>query len=566
MSSQIFQSASEISTYFRCDNCCMILNKVSWKQCRVCHGFDLCEKCANIGYDKLTREAFNQHQRLHPDLPSDASIVNDLMQLVLIEEAVKNDVEARRKRGEQILTRVLKDEEIQDDYDMAALMEHLKKQDELSLFSKDDKVSQLNSIILKYNLKASQRRIRVLSLDGGGVRGYMPIKIIGELIQQKYNTIPKPFDANNSNHKQLFHEAQLEFTKNFDYFVGTSTGGLIAFCLAINYNILDMQEIYSNASHYFKKNFFGPVITSKYDPIRIHTKIEEIIDSIHFPVEKKLTHENATLLDIRNLLNPDNIIDDACIEAARMKYGDLLEFTDIINSKNEGAHTTQGGIFQQAKCEKVLLITSYNTTQNTVTMFNTSYAQHWGYRIADVLKSTMAAPTYFPPHPIYTTINGKEESSPQSTPELFIDGGVFANDPELAALWAVRIQWKKPINYHLLSIGTGCYTSTLSSSTWGGYIGWVLNGGILVNTLMDATRSFTERIGSNLANLSNLRRMKLNYKITQPMALDDTKFAEKFDKEWEYLKNEQDFKALIYFYDNYIKKDHADDKNDKKSN
>ncbi|CAF5228681.1 unnamed protein product, partial [Rotaria magnacalcarata] len=122
----------------------------------------------------------------------------------------------------------------------------------------DDEVSQLNSIILKYNLKASQRRIRVLSLDGGGVRGYMPIKIIGELVQQKYTTIPKPFDSNNSNHKQLFHEAQLEFTKNFDYFVGTSTGGLIAFCLAINYNILDMQEIYSNASHYFKKNFFGP--------------------------------------------------------------------------------------------------------------------------------------------------------------------------------------------------------------------------------------------------------------------------------------------------------------------
>ncbi|CAF4030972.1 unnamed protein product [Rotaria magnacalcarata] len=168
MSSQVFQSASEISTYFRCDNCSMILNKVSWKQCKICQRFDLCEECANIGYDKLTREACKQHQKLHLDLSSDGSIVNDLMQLVLVEEAVKNDVEARRKRREHILTRVLKDDEIQDDYDMAALMEELKKKEELSLFSKDDEVSQLNSIILKYNLKASQRRIRVLSLDGGG--------------------------------------------------------------------------------------------------------------------------------------------------------------------------------------------------------------------------------------------------------------------------------------------------------------------------------------------------------------------------------------------------------------
>lgn len=168
MSSQIFQSASEISTYFRCDNCSMILNKVSWKQCKICQGFDLCEECANIGYDKLTREACNHHKKIHPDLPSDGSIVNDLMQLVLVEEAVKNDMQARRERGETILTRVLNDEEIQDDYDMAALMDQLKKKDESSLFSKDDKVSQLNSIIVKYNLKASQRRIRVLSLDGGG--------------------------------------------------------------------------------------------------------------------------------------------------------------------------------------------------------------------------------------------------------------------------------------------------------------------------------------------------------------------------------------------------------------
>jgi hypothetical protein len=36
--------------------------------------------------------------------------------------------------------------------------------------------------------------------------------------------------------------------------------------------------------------------------------------------------------------------------------------------------------------------------------------------------------------------------------EVFIDGSVFVNDPELTALWAVRMQWKKMTNYHLLSV------------------------------------------------------------------------------------------------------------------
>jgi patatin-like phospholipase/acyl hydrolase len=82
----------------------------------------------------------------------------------------------------------------------------------------------------------------------------------------------------------------------------------------------------------------------------------------------------------------------------------------------------------------------------------------------------MAAPTYFPPQPIHKQIiqDGRFVKDPNSDhipPEIFIDGGVFANDPELVALWAIRIQWKKLVNYHLLSIGTGCYNAELSPST-----------------------------------------------------------------------------------------------------
>jgi len=38
------------------------------------------------------------------------------------------------------------------------------------------------------------------------------------------------------------------------------------------------------------------------------------------------------------------------------------------------------------------------------------------------------------------------------------------------------------------------------------------------------------------------------------MPLDHGRFVHIFDKEWEKLKTEEDYKAFVYFYDNYIVK------------
>ena len=381
-----------------------------------------------------------------------------------------------------------------------------------------------------------------------GVRGYMPIKILTELITQKHLPDIKDFKVTDPQHRAAFHREQLEFTRRFEYFVGTSTGGLIAFCLAIGYNILDMMEIYSDAKKYFKRNRLGPWLYSKYDPSVIHKKIDHIINGIDFPGNKKISAENATLLDIRNLLNRDRVIDEEQAKSVVYTHGNFLEFNDDIivepmdraNDIDDELHRVPG--------EKVLLITAYNTTTNTIMVFNTSYSKHWGYRIADVLKSTMAAPTYFPPQEVFQGVQHNGYFLQGDKSELFIDGGVFANDPELVALWVCRMQWKKPANYHILSIGTGTYTVSLSPKTWGGYLGWIFNDGFLVNTLMDATRSCTEIIGGNLAKFNNIRRMKLNYKIVEAMDLDDPNFVSVFDDEWKRLKNEADFKGFLHFY------------------
>ncbi|CAF1681944.1 unnamed protein product, partial [Adineta ricciae] len=140
--------------------------------------------------------------------------------------------------------------------------------------------------------------------------------------------------------------------------------------------------------------------------------------------------------------------------------------------------------------------------------------------------------------------------------ETFIDGGVFANDPEMAALWAIRMQWKKPVNYHLISIGTGCYNAKLSVDNWkGGYKYWLLDtNGLLVNVLMDGPRSLIETVMNKLATFDNIKRIKFNYQLKESIELDDPGFAAKFNKEWEILKTGDDYKVLVYFYKEHIKK------------
>jgi patatin-like phospholipase/acyl hydrolase len=394
----------------------------------------------------------------------------------------------------------------------------------------------------------------------------MSIKVLCQLINDNY--LPD-IDPNHKQYHEKFEQSQFKFTDQFDYFVGTSTGGLIAMCLAAKYPILKIQEIYKNPSGYFTKNrlngsrlfgWLGDIMSAKYNDKNIHDKINQVIDDIFegkLYDGKPLTAQNATLLDLHNLLNPHHMVNDNAFELSHQYHGNLLEFVDNKPFTTDCKDAHQGDNPQFVKREKVLLITAYNTTTSNITVFNTSFAEHWSYRIADVLKATMAAPTYFPP---WSMFKGRKENGnfvQDDEEQVFIDGGVFANDPELIALWTIRIQWKKVSNYRLLSIGTGCYNPQLPTSSWGGYYTWLFQThrrGLVIDTLMDATRSLTETITKNLAKLDDIKRMRFNYKLTQPLNLDDSDFPSKFDQEWETLKQGPDYKALCYFYTTYIEK------------
>lgn len=364
------------------------------------------------------------------------------------------------------------------------------------------------------------REFRFYYLYLTGVRGYLSIKVLEQLIKDTY------YSENGTDiaDENVFYDAQKKFMDRFDYVAGTSTGGLIAFCVATNYPLLKLKKIYEDPQQFFEKplwkkipgtGFFWNLLSAKYSGKKIHDEIDRIINALFEKHDKKLTAKNATLGDLNNLLNP--------------------------TSPNT----------------KVLLINAYNVTKSEITVFNTNYSGHQKYFLADVLKATMAAPTFFPPQRVRERQNDNETTDGKGNEDgdLFIDGGVFANDPELTALWAVRMDCKNAINYRLMCIGTGCFYPEIPKDTWGGLYGWLLkkgNSGLVIQTLMDATRSLTEVTLGDLAMFSNIRRIKFNYKLTQSMELDDLDFPNKLNGEWANLIDKPEYQALCYFYQRFI--------------
>jgi len=159
MSADLLESASEISTNFRCDNCGLQLDQIIWLQCKYCQAFDLCWECSQTEYEQLPKETLTDHDKSHPNM----SLTKECLQEVFVRNAEIDGFTARKQRRREEYERIVAEKCIQNDYDMSVVMEKLI--DDGSIKTNDESV---NSLIVNYYLKANRRNISVLSLDGGG--------------------------------------------------------------------------------------------------------------------------------------------------------------------------------------------------------------------------------------------------------------------------------------------------------------------------------------------------------------------------------------------------------------
>ena len=107
-----------------------------------------------------------------------------------------------------------------------------------------------------------QKPFKILSIDGGGIRGVFPAMFLSKLEARLKET---------GNEKtQIF--------QHFDLICGTSTGGIIAIALALGIPAHDIYKLYlDNASNIFgcKKGFFGQLKYAAHE----RNQLEELIQN-----------------------------------------------------------------------------------------------------------------------------------------------------------------------------------------------------------------------------------------------------------------------------------------------
>lgn len=193
---------------------------------------------------------------------------------------------------------------------------------------------------------------------------------------------------------QLERQIKRPIASCFDLLAGTSVGGIIALGLAANRPAREIRAAFENyGSRIFSKR---PAPT---------TLFGKFVDSMRSATSAK--YGSAALREtITTIVGKDTLI------------GDL-------------AHP--------------VIIPTVNLTKGKPQVFKTahhpSFKVDHRLRVVDVALATSAAPTYFPVAEIED--------------ELFTDGGLYANSPDLVALHEAEFFFKKNIDeIHMLSIGT----------------------------------------------------------------------------------------------------------------
>ncbi|MEQ8908834.1 MAG: CBASS cGAMP-activated phospholipase [Vicingaceae bacterium] len=209
------------------------------------------------------------------------------------------------------------------------------------------------------------RKVRILSIDGGGIRGVLA----GEVLKRLEDKLQaKSQDPN------------LKLADYFDFMAGTSTGGILSLCYLCPNE--DGQPKYS--AH----------------------------DALNFYMEK-----GSSIFD-RNTWQ-------------RIKSGDGVTDEKYSAKALEKALKETFGDTKLSELLKPCIISSYDIANGKPHFFKQARANNdiYDFKVRDVARSTSAAPTYFEAALVENGIG---------TDYALVDGGVFINNPALAAYSEVR--------------------------------------------------------------------------------------------------------------------------------
>ena len=275
-----------------------------------------------------------------------------------------------------------------------------------------------------------KHQFKILSIDGGGIRGIIPCTILA-FIEDQIGTL----------------------SNTFDLMAGTSTGGIIALGLAMPneqgdnaYHANDMLELYvRHGKDIFKGRKEGLVSFAG----------------------SGLDLVGSALKPVGNVLHPG--LGDALkgattgVKTATQNPYDERNIENIMREKF--------GNTRLKECLTAVLATTYEITKEKAFYFLSRLAREKeaeNLELWEIARSTSAAPTYFTPSIVKW----------QTELEVFVDGGVFANNPSVLAYGEAKELWKRKgqlafepdvlpndndLPFFMLSLGTGHCPQYISS-------------------------------------------------------------------------------------------------------
>ncbi|MDB5130573.1 MAG: Patatin [Mucilaginibacter sp.] len=264
---------------------------------------------------------------------------------------------------------------------------------------------------------------KILSIDGGGIRGIIP----GQILIALENKL-----------KQRTQNPEAKIADFFDFFAGTSTGGILI-CILLCPSETDAKKARFSAE----------------DAVGLYR------DNGNKIFESSMLHKLMSL----------NGIAEEKYEAKGMEKCLSNYFKDI----------------RLSQLLKPCIITAYDIERRETKFFAQQDCASQGlaadFLIREVCRATSAAPTYFEPE-LIESLNGVSYAC--------VDGGVFANNPALCAYSEVRNAKDNPTakDMFVVSIGTGSKDESYKfdiAKNWGA-IGWVKP---VINIMMSGAAEVT---------------------------------------------------------------------------
>ncbi len=313
-----------------------------------------------------------------------------------------------------------------------------------------------------------KRHVKILSVDGGGIRGIIPAMVLAELerlLATRGKTAP--------------------LASYFDFLAGTSTGSIITLGLA------------APAENPTQDNGPGTLFQRPWNPSGRHYSRRK---AAYTAAElSRLYEEKGLEIFPRHIFRQLQTVRQAFTE----KYN-AGRFSAILEEKF-GDRTLTDGLTN-------LLVTSYDLTRNMPLMMKKRppafrKEDDPDFYMRDAVRGSSAAPTFFEPVRIRSVAGGNEY--------LLVDGSVFASNPAMCALVEARKIFPRAKKFTILSLGTGIPRTGYNweqIKNWG-FLEWVLpSKGVPIASIMN--RGQAETVDYQLTYLPGVAYYRLDTSLS----------------------------------------------------